>query len=93
MDSYSRSVALSPNSYAEARLSHGNLLVQPNRLPEAIVQYEEAVRLDPRAADNHNNLGGVLDESGRLAGGQGRVCGGPPAQARLRRRRAPTWTT
>jgi Flp pilus assembly protein TadD len=36
------------------------------RYAEAVGEFGEALRLDPGAADVHNNLGGVLAEAGRL---------------------------
>ena len=37
-------------------------------MPRAIREYREALRLEPGAADVHNNLGGLLAEGGNLAG-------------------------
>jgi len=61
-------------SYAVARnpaswLGHNDLglrRAQAGRLPEAIAQYEEAIRLNPGFAEAHANLGGALAASGQL---------------------------
>ena len=45
----------------------GCRLVQDGRLPEAIDQFEQAVRLKPDFADAHCNLGLALDQSNRSA--------------------------
>jgi Tfp pilus assembly protein PilF len=42
------------------------VLAQLGRLGEAAAQYEADLRLEPNAADVHNNLGGLLAEAGRL---------------------------
>jgi len=51
---------------AGARNNLGNALADQGRLAEAIVQYEEALRLVPGYDDPHYNLGNVLAKSGRV---------------------------
>jgi len=51
---------------AGARNNLGNALADQGRLPEAIVQYEEALRLVPGYDDPHYNLGNALAKSGRV---------------------------
>jgi tetratricopeptide (TPR) repeat protein len=64
---WSDTVAKCPGN-ARARDNMGNALEKiPNRLPEAIAQFETALRLDPDSAKAHNNLGNALmDVPGRL---------------------------
>ena len=49
----------------EAYNNLGLFLQGANRLPEAIAQYQQALRLDPRSAETHVNLGGAYELSGR----------------------------
>lgn len=52
---------------ARAHNNLGYLLNLGGRVPEAIVQFEKALKLDPKYIDAHNNLGSVLqDLPGRL---------------------------
>jgi tetratricopeptide (TPR) repeat protein len=53
---------------ARAHQSLGDILMKtPDRMPDAIAEYEAAVRLDPDSAKIHNNLGNALmDVPGRL---------------------------
>jgi tetratricopeptide (TPR) repeat protein len=49
--------------------AHNNLgmaLVEQNRLDEAIVEFGEVLRIDPRDADGHYNLGNALARQGKL---------------------------
>ena len=49
-------------------MAHGNLgvvLVSSGRVPEAIEQYEEALRIDPHLVDVHYDLGVALERTGR----------------------------
>ena len=45
----------------------GNTLTELGQLPEAIVQYEAALRSQPAFAEAHNNLGNALFRLGRLS--------------------------
>ncbi|HXC02679.1 MAG TPA: tetratricopeptide repeat protein, partial [Opitutaceae bacterium] len=64
---WSDTVAKCPGN-ARARDNLGNTLVKmPDRLPDAIVQFEAALQLDPDSAKVHNNFGdALLDMPGRL---------------------------
>ena len=51
---------------ALAHVNLGNALLEiPGRMPDAISEYERAVRIYPNYADAHNNLGALLLQSGR----------------------------
>ncbi len=53
---------------ARAHNNLGYLLNVSGRVPEAITQFEKALKLDPKYIDAHNNLGSVLqDLPGRMA--------------------------
>jgi tetratricopeptide (TPR) repeat protein len=54
-----------PNN-ARARYNLGVILVEQGRLPEAIGQYEQALRIKPGYAEVHYNLGVALVQLGRL---------------------------
>jgi len=54
-----------PNN-PRARYSLGHALVRLGRVPEAMEQYEQALRLKPGYAEAHNNLGAALMGQGRL---------------------------
>jgi len=49
--------------------SLGIKLAQQRQLPEAVDQYQQALRLDPNSAETHNNLGLVLFALGRKVEG------------------------
>ena len=51
---------------AGARNNLGNVLADQGRMPEAIAQYEEALRLVPGYDDPHYNLGNALAKTGRV---------------------------
>ncbi len=51
---------------ALAHLNLGSALLDiPDRVPDAIAEYQRALRIDPNYAEAHNNLGAVLLHSGR----------------------------
>jgi tetratricopeptide (TPR) repeat protein len=57
---WSDTVAKCPDN-GRAHDNLGNALVKiPDRIPEAIAQFEEAARLDPDSSKTHNNLGSAL---------------------------------
>ncbi len=58
--------ALSLEHYADQRYRLGNVLMAAGREPEAIAQYEHALRARPDFADASNNLGAALLRSGRV---------------------------
>jgi tetratricopeptide (TPR) repeat protein len=62
-----RSLALQPEANAQARGDLGYCLLEEGRLPAAIGQLQEAVRLEPGNTDARNNLGAALARSGRHA--------------------------
>jgi tetratricopeptide (TPR) repeat protein len=59
--------ALSLSHYADQRYRVGNVLMAANRVPEAISQYERALRVQPVFADAANNLGAAYLRAGRVA--------------------------
>ena len=65
LDEMRRAVELAPKD-ADIRNDLGLALARLGRIPEAIDQFHEAVRLDPNnAAAAHANLGWALLESGK----------------------------
>jgi tetratricopeptide (TPR) repeat protein len=52
-----------------ARNNLAKVLVDAGRVQEGMVQYEAALRIDPRSPGAHANLGNVLIQSGKLAEG------------------------
>ena len=51
---------------ALAHLNLGNALLEiPGRMPDALSEYQRALRIYPNYADAHNNLGAIFLESGR----------------------------
>jgi tetratricopeptide (TPR) repeat protein len=58
--------AVNPDD-ALAHLNLGNALLEiPGRMPEAISEYQSALRIYPNYADAHNNLGAILLQSGDI---------------------------
>jgi tetratricopeptide (TPR) repeat protein len=51
---------------AEAHYNEGLILDQQGKSPEAIGQYQRALRLDPDSANPHNNLAAAMINQGRL---------------------------
>lgn len=60
------SLLASIQRHAEQRYRLGNLLFTSHRMPEAIAQYEAALRVQPTFADAATNLGNALLHSGRV---------------------------
>jgi len=52
--------------YAEARCDTGIVLMQEDRMPEAVQAYRDALRVKPDYVDAHTNLGVALSRLGRL---------------------------
>jgi tetratricopeptide (TPR) repeat protein len=46
----------------------GNVLFETGRIPEAIGQYQQALRFNPNSAEAHNNLGLALSMTGDTSG-------------------------
>jgi len=59
-------VALSFGHYADQRYRLGNALMTAGRVPEAITQYEKALRGQPVFAADIGNLGAALLRAGRI---------------------------
>ncbi|MGA2603444.1 MAG: tetratricopeptide repeat protein [Verrucomicrobiia bacterium] len=51
---------------AEADCNYAVALQQLGKVPEAIVHYEQALRLNPDYAEAHNNLGNALLQTGKI---------------------------
>ncbi|MHB2019376.1 MAG: tetratricopeptide repeat protein, partial [Candidatus Xenobia bacterium] len=58
---YEKAIALEPDD-PSTRYKHGNALLTLERLDQAVRKYRAAVRLDPRLAEAHNNLGVALQK-------------------------------
>ncbi|MFQ5741479.1 MAG: tetratricopeptide repeat protein, partial [Acidobacteriota bacterium] len=57
---------LSDPSYVEASNNLGVELAKQGRLKEAVVHYQEALRIDPASVRAHSNLGAALASRGKL---------------------------
>jgi hypothetical protein len=63
---FSETIARNPGSFM-AHVNLGNIFVDiPERLPDAIAEYEAARRIDPSSMEAHNDLAVALERSGRL---------------------------
>jgi tetratricopeptide (TPR) repeat protein len=58
-----RAVTLDPN-YADAYFQLGVLYAEERKYPEAIAQYEQALKINPSAANTHYRLGQALTRNG-----------------------------
>jgi Tfp pilus assembly protein PilF len=57
-------------SYAPARLALGKLHARQERLPEAVAEFEQVIKLDPNLAEAHYQLGRALSQLKRVAEAQ-----------------------
>jgi tetratricopeptide (TPR) repeat protein len=57
----------SVENYTVAHYDLGNALAMAGRVPDAIVQYEQALRINPDFANAHNNLGNAFLQEGRVS--------------------------
>ena len=63
---YSETLARNPASFM-AHVNLGNIFVNiPERLPDAIAEFEAAVRIEPGNMEAHNDLAVALSRTGRL---------------------------
>jgi tetratricopeptide (TPR) repeat protein len=65
-----RAIELLPTdslTYAKAYANLGNVRIAQGRYQEAVTHLSEALRLNPRDADAHNDLGGALQQLGEQA--------------------------
>ena len=65
-------IAAAPN-FARAHLALGKALLQEGKLPESILELQEAARLDPQNGEAHYQLGLALARAGRKDEGAGEV--------------------
>ena len=59
-------MAIDPQ-FAEAHTNLGSTYAAQNDIQQAIVHYEQAIRVDPNYVDAHNNLGTMHARLGNLA--------------------------
>ena len=59
-------IAKNPNAWS-AHVNLGNAFLQAGKIQDAVVEYEEALKIEPFLAEPHNNLGTILVRSGQLA--------------------------
>jgi tetratricopeptide (TPR) repeat protein len=57
-------LAHNPTSW-QAHNNLGNVLLETDRLPEAIKQYNESLQFNPNGVEAHTNMGLALDQQGR----------------------------
>ena len=62
---WAHTIACTTGNY-EARSNLGSTLLDKGKVDNAIIQFQEALRIDPRPANIHNNLGIALYQKGRL---------------------------
>ena len=61
---WSYTLAYNPTSWL-AHNNLGNILLETDRVPEAIEQYEESLQFNTNGVEAHNNLGFALNQQGR----------------------------
>jgi protein O-mannosyl-transferase len=61
---WTHALACTTDNYV-AHLNLGNALLQKGRVDDAIVHYQEVLKIKPRYADAHFDLGNALDQKGR----------------------------
>jgi tetratricopeptide (TPR) repeat protein len=61
-------IAKNPNAWS-AHVNLGNAFLQVGKIQDAVVEYEEALKIESFLAEPHNNLGTILVRSGQLAEG------------------------
>lgn len=62
---YHRAIAVTKDNFF-AQYSLAEYLLQfPDRGPEAVTHFEEALRIDPHSANSHNSIGGYLLQTGQ----------------------------
>ena len=62
---FRHALAVTENNYF-AHFSLGDALQKQGRIDEAVRQFQQSIRLNPRYADPHNSLGIALDKQGRI---------------------------
>jgi Tfp pilus assembly protein PilF len=61
-------ITKNPNAWS-AHVNLGNAFLQVGKIQDAVVEYEEVLKIEPFLAEPHNNLGTILVRSGQLAEG------------------------
>jgi Flp pilus assembly protein TadD len=62
---WTRALACTTGNF-EAHSNLGSILLEKGKLDDAIIQFQEALRIDPRPSTMHNDLGVALDQKGSL---------------------------
>jgi tetratricopeptide (TPR) repeat protein len=62
---FAHSLMVTTGDNSTARISYGIVLERKGLLAEALLQYREALRINPRSFEAHGNLGNLLDEMGK----------------------------